>query len=421
MRIAFTSFARVRQFASVVAVENLSVKNRNIMELPHSHDGKKHVPIPSGKYVVGCTDIMIGGPNKEDGCFLRMYYPSQIKDTYEHSSRWASWLPHQKYVEGYTIVLGMIPFFGKKLISWAFGNSYIPVVVDAELCNEQRFPVIVFSHGLTACRTAYSTFCSDISSHGFIVAAIEHRDGSACMTYSLETEQNSKGGLVESWIPYVPMQFEKDDMPFRQEQLQIRTRECSQTLDLLLKLNDGVDIKHVLQSTVDLGMFKGVMDLSIPVIAGHSFGSATLLRTLAADKRFKIGMAMDAWMWPLKDEIELAQSVEQPLLFINMEAFQTAPNLKAMKRFTVDADHTERRVVTLKGSVHKNQVDLPFLLPLYLRRLTGSHSVIDPVLAMELNNRITLLYLSKHLGHPVDEDHSKLVEKHAEWYYEGIP
>lgn len=57
---------------------------------------------------------------------------------------------------------------------------------------------------------------------------------------------------------------------------------------------------------------------------------------------------MDAWMWPLKDEIELAKDIEQPLLFINMEAFQTAPNLKTMKRFTVDADHTERRVVTLK-------------------------------------------------------------------------
>ena len=87
---------------------------------------------------------MIGGPSKEDGCFLRVYYPSQIKDAHvsgliskclrtllvnlfsscfqkEHSSRWASWLPHPKYVEGYTIVLGMIPFFGKKLISWAFG------------------------------------------------------------------------------------------------------------------------------------------------------------------------------------------------------------------------------------------------------------------------------------------------------------
>ena len=57
---------------------------------------------------------------------------------------------------------------------------------------------------------------------------------------------------------------------------------------------------------------------------------------------------MDAWMWPLKDQRELAKEVEQPILFINMEAFQTEPNLRAMKRFTVDADHTERRVVTLK-------------------------------------------------------------------------
>lgn len=59
---------------------------------------------------------------------------------------------------------------------------------------------------------------------------------------------------------------------------------------------------------------------------------------------------MDAWMWPLKDQPELAQEIEQPLLFINMEAFQTEPNLKTMKRFTSDdADHiAERRVVTLK-------------------------------------------------------------------------
>lgn len=57
---------------------------------------------------------------------------------------------------------------------------------------------------------------------------------------------------------------------------------------------------------------------------------------------------MDAWMWPLKDEIELAKNVAQPVLFINSEAFQTVPNLNTMKLFTVDADHTERRVVTLK-------------------------------------------------------------------------
>lgn len=62
-----------------------------------------------------------------------------------------------------------------------------------------------------------------------------------------------------------------------------------------------------------------------------------------------MGVAMDAWMWPLKDEKELPGQIEQPILFINMEAFQNASNLKAMKRFTLDPDNPiERRVVTLK-------------------------------------------------------------------------
>ncbi len=55
-------------------------------------------------------------------------------------------------------------------------------------------------------------------------------------------------------------------------------------------------------------------------------------------------------------------------------------------------------IVFLRGSVHKNQVDLPFMVPPYLRRWLGLHSTIDPHLAMDLNNRITLLYLRKHLG-----------------------
>lgn len=57
---------------------------------------------------------------------------------------------------------------------------------------------------------------------------------------------------------------------------------------------------------------------------------------------------MDSWMWPIKDETQLPETVEQPILFINMEAFQTPPNLKAIKKFTAGVEHTERRVVTIK-------------------------------------------------------------------------
>lgn len=84
-----------------------------------------------------------------------------------------------------------------------------------------------------------------------------HRDGSACMSYTLEREQSIRGGgLVERWIPYRPLPFERNDMPSRREQLEIRTRECTQTLDLLARLNDGVQVQHLLHSTMDLVIFK---------------------------------------------------------------------------------------------------------------------------------------------------------------------
>jgi hypothetical protein len=40
-----------------------------------------------GRFVVGCTDVMIGGSSQEDGCFLRIFYPSKLTDTYVGKQR----------------------------------------------------------------------------------------------------------------------------------------------------------------------------------------------------------------------------------------------------------------------------------------------------------------------------------------------
>ena len=48
----------------------------------------------------------------------------------------------------------------------------------------ETFPVIVFSHGLTAMRTINCGICSDLASQGFVVAAVEHRYFSIIILYT---------------------------------------------------------------------------------------------------------------------------------------------------------------------------------------------------------------------------------------------
>jgi hypothetical protein len=50
--------------------------------------------------------------------------------------------------------------------------------------------------------------------------------------------------------------------------------------------------------------------------AGHSFGGATTLLGLSEDPRFKVGIVLDGWLFPIKDE-DIVKSVNQPVLFVN--------------------------------------------------------------------------------------------------------
>ena len=45
------------------------------------------------------------------------------------------------------------------------------------------FPLLVFCHGLGGTRTTSSTLLGEFASHGFIVVALEHRDGSGARTF----------------------------------------------------------------------------------------------------------------------------------------------------------------------------------------------------------------------------------------------
>ena len=63
-----------------------------------------------------------------------------------------------------------------------------PCPVGAEVLDDS-FPVVVFSHGLGGCMEMYSQLCTNMASHGFVVFALEHQDGSGCFAETANGER----------------------------------------------------------------------------------------------------------------------------------------------------------------------------------------------------------------------------------------
>ena len=57
----------------------------------------------------------------------------------------------------------------------------MPASQGAPLKTSTLLPLIVFSHGTGGTRKSYSAACCDLASHGYLVAATEHRSVCACM------------------------------------------------------------------------------------------------------------------------------------------------------------------------------------------------------------------------------------------------
>ncbi|XP_076042589.1 platelet-activating factor acetylhydrolase-like isoform X2 [Oratosquilla oratoria] len=362
---------------------------------------RKHTPIPQGPYVVGCSDVMVG--RTKEGTLMRLFYPSSLTDIKAHMEDWTPWYLGEEYTRGIAnFMASAIPSLFSMLFNWQLGGSYTPAVWEAKMANE-KFPVVVFSHGLSGNRSIYSTVCSELASHGFVVAAIEHRDTSACASFTLDEEGK------QEFVPFRVLKYGEKEYDLRNQQVKVRVEESIRALDILEKLNLG-GISNELPSKFDLKQLRGNLDLSQPVMAGHSFGGGTTIFTLAKDHRFKVGVALDPWMFPIKDDAsKICPAVHQPLICISTEAFQADANLRAMKFLNSDTT----KCITIRGTVHQNQCDTPFLVGAIGRALSGASSPLDPMMAMDINNRLFITFLCKHLGldRPFYEKYETYIEE----------
>ncbi|XP_038607670.1 platelet-activating factor acetylhydrolase [Tachyglossus aculeatus] len=349
---------------------------------------RHNIPGGKGPYSVGCTDLMFK-PTRE-GSFLRLYYPSQDDKDQKNTV----WIPNQEYFTGLMKFLTRHQFWGK-FLNLLFGSVKIPAKWEAPFKSGEKYPLIIFSHGLGAFRTIYSAIGMDLASHGFIVAAVEHRDDSAAATYYFNETLTEK-----TWLYYKNLEEGDNEYLIRHSQVLQRANECRNALDLILDINSGKSVKNELGLKFKFEHLKDAIDPNQVAVMGHSFGGATVIQTLSQDKRFRCGIALDAWMLPLNDQV--SSRVPQPLLFINSEKFQDLGSIQKMRALYQPG--TERKMITIKGSVHQNFADFTFVTDDRIGKWLMLKGDINSNLALDLSNEASLAFLQEHLGLQRDYD-----------------
>jgi platelet-activating factor acetylhydrolase len=272
-----------------------------------------------------------------------------------------------------------------------------------------NLPVVLYSHGLAGSSEMYSVLCKDLASMGNVVVAVEHEDCSGSYARTEEGED-----LFYSFNPPANFDFNIKEhvVSFRAPFLQKRVEEVktvvswltSQAADAQLKASgverqaqpeaappnneDGPNADRLFQQ------ISSHIDMSSLVLAGHSFGAATMYLAAQEVPSSKCAILLDTWSYPLPTTA-LAQGVQVPVLSVLSEVF-IDNNFASNTRQLLSASKAHESYY-IEGAVHQSFSDTPWFLPEWLARRANLSGKSDREVVRQANFELCAAFLGKHV------------------------
>jgi len=350
------------------------------------------LPTPTGSYSIGTqtfqwTDstrlewFTYENPNDYRKIMVQVWYPSNdIKGR-----------APEPYIDNITIraetigSAGGFPGWMAGHINLVKTNSYLNASPDL---TNAPYPVLILSHGITGMRQIHSALIEELTSHGFVVASLDHP-----YDCNLTLFQDGTVADYRSDITGHP-----DSVQIRRKQLNTRVADVRFLLDTLTKINQAIH-------------FNGLMDLNRVGVLGHSYGGATAIQVAFEDKRFRSCLVLDSWMNPLSTNV-LNSGISQPFIYLGRphwddSDYPTSPNL--VNTFTKSSPEKNFQLV-LKNSRHLDFCDAPLFSPLTDRFLeTGP---ISAKKAVAITNKVALSFFSYFLKDKQGEFPNDILNEH---------
>jgi pimeloyl-ACP methyl ester carboxylesterase len=314
-----------------------------------AQDGAVVLPEPTGGYLVGTTTRhMVDEARDGRELMVQFWYPAESA---ENPTRYAFIQPE--------VAAAIAPLFGMAQEDFAaLAGSPTAAVVEAPISSGQfTYPVLVFSHGMGSSRFFSTSLLTDLASHGYIVAAIDHTD------YALATAfPDGRVVMPEGSAPL--------DEAMLAAALDIWVADQRFVLDQLESMYEDDPLFAFKIDRFRIGVF------------GHSFGGTSAVVTCSLDERCSAAINIDGQMsLPAFDNLMLTK----PLMLINSDFAMEFVNMTdaqlqaaGMTRAELEAQVAESdaemqaRVEATEGDAYRLQVigaahnsftDFPYLIP----------------------------------------------------------
>lgn len=255
-------------------------------------------------------------------------------------------------------------------------------VADAPLApGERPYPVILLLPGLGPLAGDYTTIAEELASHGYVVVGITppYSASVAVLPDGRVARATAAGGVPDDASP-------EEARRILDRLIAIWAADASFALDQLAQLNGAAAP----------GRFAGRLDLGAVGVIGHSFGGATAAQVCATDRRCRVGVDFDGYLYgPV-----VRTGLTRPFLIIWGEPEDTADagwqQALGATRALVDASTGEVRQLTILGARHFNFTDLGVLYNPLLRA-EGVFGPLDARRALAITAAYTRAFLDRTL------------------------
>lgn len=257
------------------------------------------------------------------------------------------------------------------------------------LATDLKFPVILFSHGLSGMRFQNTALIEELVSHGYVILAADHSYGANITIFDdgefAEYRAGKRRSLNADFLNTIDL-----------SQIEILVKDLRFILDVIDTDNSDLFLKTLPMDKDRIG------------VMGHSLGAAVGITTMAVDSRVQATMVLDGWYAPIPDSV-IVRGLNKPIFHLGQQQWSDPGNYSRMDdMFWHSSGPTYKMLIP--GTLHTDFTDMPLFTHFSL--FIGYTKIQDPIWLNDLMRENTTKFFDVYLkDHPVIELHEQILSE----------